>query len=126
MHCFTYSQPQPAHVEVSQSHPVPDASLPRVADPHQGVRVCVCVKCACSACASPIRCLSQRTLRFLSSTPSSVTLPSPGSYSRSSRCSSVDLPQPDAPTSATVRPSGTEKLTPSRTCSREPGSSGSA
>ena len=47
--------------------------------------------------------------------PFSVIRPEAGSSSRVSRLNSVDLPAPEAPTSAVVRPAGARKLTPFRT-----------
>ena len=50
------------------------------------------------------------------SRPSNRTVPAVGSISRSTRRLTVDLPQPDSPTSARVSPGATEKLTPSTAC----------
>ena len=46
--------------------------------------------------------------------PSSQTAPALGSSSPASSASSVDLPAPEAPTTATVSPAATERLTSSR------------
>ena len=48
----------------------------------------------------------------LMSCPSIRTLPRSGSKKRKVRLTSVLLPEPDGPTSATVRPGGTVRLTP--------------
>ena len=50
------------------------------------------------------------------SVPSSVMLPLDGSTRRSTLRATVDLPQPDSPTSPSVSPAATEKLTPSTAC----------
>ena len=64
------------------------------------------------------RSSSRRSRR---STPPSVTRPCCGSQKRSSRLATVDLPAPDAPTSATVLPGGTSKLTRSIAGTLRPG-----
>jgi len=48
------------------------------------------------------------------SRPSSSTRPREGSYSRVNSVTSVDLPAPEAPTTATHSPATTDKLTPRR------------
>ena len=45
--------------------------------------------------------------------PSNVTLPAVGSISRSTQRPAVVLPEPDSPTSPTILPRGTAKLTSS-------------
>ena len=50
------------------------------------------------------------------STPSNSISPAVGSISRSSVRPSVDLPQPDSPTSPTVSPRKTSRSTPSTAC----------
>ncbi len=50
------------------------------------------------------------------SRPSKWTLPDVGSSRRSTSRPVVDLPQPDSPTSASVSPASTSKLTPSTAC----------
>ncbi len=48
--------------------------------------------------------------------PLSLMLPQVGSTSRSTLRATVDLPQPDSPTSPSVSPMPSEKLTPSTAC----------
>ena len=49
-----------------------------------------------------------------SSLPSTVTVPEVGRSRPPSMCSSVDLPEPEVPTTATNSPFSTARLTPSR------------
>ena len=55
-------------------------------------------------------------LRPMISVPLSLMAPLDGSTSRSTLRATVDLPQPDSPTSPSVSPLPTEKLTPSTAC----------
>ncbi len=66
-------------------------------------------------------CRRSSSRRSRKSTPPSVTRPCCGSQKRSSRLATVDLPAPDAPTSATVLPGGTSKLTRSIAGTPRPG-----
>eukprot|EP00047_Mylnosiga_fluctuans_P023111 m.132269 g.132269 ORF g.132269 m.132269 type:complete len:330 (-) comp9484_c1_seq3:1396-2385(-) len=59
---------------------------------------------SCSTAPMCLRRLSVSTV--LASTPSTRIRPLVGSYMRCSSCSTVDLPDPDIPTSATVEPAG--------------------
>ena len=65
---------------------------------------CTQAKCARRACSGSARM----------STPFTVTLPLLGSYRRSSRLTTLDLPQPLAPTSATKVPAGMSRSRPLR------------
>ena len=65
--------------------------------------ICIARRYGCSARAS------SRSR----STPSNHSFPACGSTRRSSERPIVDLPQPDSPTSASVRPAGTSRSTPS-------------
>ena len=59
---------------------------------------------------------SSALLRWVMSCPSIRIAPEVGSTSRSTLRATVDLPQPDSPTSPSVSPTPTEKLTPSTAC----------
>ena len=67
-------------------------------------------------------CIERRTgrnsllLKGVMSVPLSLMLPEVGSTSRSTVRATVDLPQPDSPTSPSVSPTPSEKLTPSTAC----------
>ena len=54
------------------------------------------------------------SFRAESSRPSTVTVPEVGRSSPPSMCSSVDLPEPEVPTTATNSPFSTLRFTPSR------------
>ena len=56
------------------------------------------------------------TGRGAMSSPSTRIAPAVGSSNRTRRLASVDLPQPDSPTSASVSPGPRAKLTPSTAC----------
>src|SRR5438105_13377994 len=63
---------------------------------------------------SCLRCWRKRSpLNFVMSTPSKITLPEVTGISWVTSRPSVDLPHPDSPTSPTVSPRCTSKLTPS-------------
>src|SRR5260370_1222354 len=59
---------------------------------------------------------SSDLLRWVMSVPSIRMLPPVGSTKRSTLRATVDLPQPDSPTSPSVSPTPTEKLMPSTAC----------
>jgi hypothetical protein len=64
-------------------------------------------------CASRRKARNAFAFNAPRSRPSKRTVPASGSISRSTSRLTVDLPQPDSPTSASVLPASTVKLTPS-------------
>ena len=63
---------------------------------------------------NPIASRSECSVTSRTSFPSIVTSPSVTSYRRGTSDSSVDLPAPDGPTTASIVPAGTVTLMPSR------------